>query len=313
MYKKVIALGMCVLLFMGCIWGGAGTMTATAAPKSAGADTDSAQTVSGSASKQPIGLMPLTGYEISAKDVPEEARESGIRPFSAVYESEWDACSNHFYYNQLSEKERDFYDALNQVCLSYLEGTKDAVEQTYGSEDEETEWTTSEVSTGSLDIESAKKVVLFFRYSNPQYYFLESTYLYTMTVSGTQTGYSFYLGIYPKFIKGSDRAKETEKVKTQLLDWKKQLDQESGDYAKAKKAQDLINAKVSYNHDIVNNHFEDEANAFSQSAYSVLCMDSTVCAGYTLSFEMLCNLAGIDTIAVTSRGHAWDKICLNDS
>ena len=81
---------------------------------------------------------------------------------------------------------------------------------------------------------------------------------------------------------------------------------------KVQRAHDLICNQVTYNDAFINGMMNEET-AFSQSAYSVLCRKSTVCAGYALAFEMLCNGVGIDTVAVTSYDHAWNKVRLDDS
>lgn len=52
---------------------------------------------------------------------------------------------------------------------------------------------------------------------------------------------------------------------------------------------------------------------YHQTAYSVFCDDYTVCAGYTKAFTILMNGAGVDTLSVTSKEHAWNMICINDS
>ena len=69
---------------------------------------------------------------------------------------------------------------------------------------------------------------------------------------------------------------------------------------------------VDYNDDFVNGLVSEE-DVYSQSAYSVFCTDLTVCAGYAQAFSMICNAAGIDCISVTSSGHQWNKVRINDS
>lgn len=75
---------------------------------------------------------------------------------------------------------------------------------------------------------------------------------------------------------------------------------------------DLIVQKVDYNTDIYGNSFNEDT-AYTQSVYSVFCMDKTVCAGYAQAFEMMCNGVGVDCIAVTSDDHEWNKVRINDS
>lgn len=82
---------------------------------------------------------------------------------------------------------------------------------------------------------------------------------------------------------------------------------------KVQKIHDLIAEKVSYNEAIYDEKNFDEDTQYSQSCYSVFCTDQTVCAGYALAFEMLCNGAGVDAMAVTSTSHEWNKVRIEDS
>ncbi len=47
--------------------------------------------------------------------------------------------------------------------------------------------------------------------------------------------------------------------------------------------------------------------------YSVLCGDTTVCAGYSQTFALFCNASDIDALSVTSLEHEWNKVRINDS
>ena len=152
-------------------------------------------------------------------------------------------------------------------------------------------------------------VAKIFRYSNPQYYFL-GTALYTV-YRGNEI--SKVWGIYPAFGVGAERAEATEAVKTQADTWQQQIDSCSTGEKKAEKIHDLICDKVYYNQALVDNNFSTENTEYSQSVYSVLCTDKTVCAGYAQAFEMMCNGSGIDAVAVTSYNHEWNKVRLYDS
>lgn len=76
-----------------------------------------------------------------------------------------------------------------------------------------------------------------FRYSKPQYYFLNAT-IYTITYSDKKV--SMIFGIYPAFGKGADRMEETEKVKAQVDTWQKQIDECSTEDEKVQTIHDLI-------------------------------------------------------------------------
>lgn len=93
-------------------------------------------------------------------------------------------------------------------------------------------------------------------------------------------------------------------MKNQVDTWKNTVNSLSSEAEKVKMIHDLIVQKVDYNTDIYGNSFNEDT-AYTQSVYSVFCMDKTVCAGYAQAFEMMCNGVGVDCIAVTSDDHEW--------
>ena len=56
-----------------------------------------------------------------------------------------------------------------------------------------------------------------------------------------------------------------------------------------------------------------EDKRMSQTIYSPLINKTTVCAGYSQAYEMMCNGSGIEAVAVTSWAHEWNKGRVNDS
>ncbi len=101
-------------------------------------------------------------------------------------------------------------------------------------------------------------------------------------------------------------------MKNQVDTWKNTVNSLCSEAEKVKMIHDLIVQKVDYNTDIYGNSFNEDT-AYTQSVYSVFCMDKTVCAGYAQAFEMMCNGVGVDCIAVTSDDHEWNKVRINDS
>lgn len=219
---------------------------------------------------------------------------------SQKYDSSWDIYSSNYIYNQLNSAQRTFWDALDLVCNSYLTNDIDAVD--YGNG-----WSYSQlwISYTKLGLSEtqAKELFIMFSYSNPQYYFLDSSLI-------ASSGGSWVPFFYGKFTDGSARKTETAKVKAQIDEMESQIAKGRNDVEKAKIAHDLIITKVQYDHDYATS---TPNTLYHQSGYSVFCDDYTVCAGYTKAFELLMNGAGIDTMGVVSEGHAWNLISLNDS
>ena len=256
-------------------------------------------------SEMPTGLLPFEAVgEITLdRETAEEEEAENILKSSAYYNSTWEKYGSYYFYNQLSSKEKAYWDALNKVCLKYMTTQADAAKYNISGT---TYYCIDIVGSSSLSLSQMEEVYQIFRYSNPQYYFLKSAYL----KSGT---YGIAGCVYPAFANGSARAAATKKVQSQVSSWQKKIDACSTDEKKVKMIHDLIIDKVEYNQTLYDNNFKDEDTAYSQSAYSVFCTDLTVCAGYSQAFEMMCNGSGIDAVAVTSYYHEWNKVRLNDS
>lgn len=256
-------------------------------------------------SEMPTGLLPFEAVgEITLDgETAEEEEAENILKSSAYYNSSWEKYGSYYFYNQLSSKEKAYWDALNKVCLKYMTTQADAAKYNISGT---TYYYIDIVGSSSLSLSQMEEVYQIFRYSNPQYYFLKSAYL----KSGT---YGIAGCVYPAFANGSARAAATKKVQSQVSSWQKKIDACSTDEKKVKMIYDLIIDKVEYNQTLYDNNFKDEDTAYSQSAYSVFCTDLTVCAGYSQAFEMMCNGSGIDAVAVTSYYHEWNKVRLNDS
>lgn len=240
-------------------------------------------------------------YESVEED---DVAEQSLLRMTGISADDWEKYGSDYFYEQLSDEEKKYWDDLDAICAKYLTTETDAVTTNTGT------YRMKAISGSTLEKEKQKKVLRMFRYSKPQYYFLNAT-IYTITYSDKKV--SMIFGIYPAFGKGADRMEETEKVKAQVDTWQKQIDECSTEDEKVQTIHDLIIQKVEYNHDLVNSDFATENTEYSQSVYSVLCTNKTVCAGYAQTFEMMCNGTGIDTVAVTSFEHEWNKIKLENS
>ncbi|MBQ8278238.1 MAG: InlB B-repeat-containing protein [Roseburia sp.] len=238
-----------------------------------------------------------------------EMAENMPSMMSETYNSEWDAYSSYYIYNQLSADGKKLWDALEVLCASYMDNEEDI---TYSYLDfvrlESTEITAYNVGD----------IVWAFKYSNPQYYFLSNAY----RISYNSTSISVSLCVYDAFASGAARKTATTAIKTLLDEWYKTINACSTEEEKVKVIHDLICNKVNYNNAILDDDdgdgygditSEEEQAEFTQSAYSVFCTDLTVCAGYTQAFTWVCNGAGIETFGVTSSDHGWNKIRVNDN
>ena len=261
----------------------------------------------------PTGLLQTVCIDISDVDEEEIFTEASLisndeisdeNYQSAVYNSYWDRYSTNYFYNQLGETEREFWDALDTMCLSYLAGTADATatgNTTYP-------YRTQFVQTSDLDKDSVSTLARIFRFSNPQYYFLTTAVFTSTSTSSVKVAF----GIYSSFADGTARAAATAAVKEVAESWVNTAATQTTEAGKVKVLHDLVVDNVDYNYDFANGLVKDE-DVYSQSAYSVFCTDLTVCAGYAQAFSMVCNASGIDCISVTSKLHQWNKVRINDS
>lgn len=301
MRKRLQAAVLCLCLLAGGCAGVSVPAQALAAQQSGAAAFDEA-------GRLPTGRIPVEETTIApGEDVTCHRSGGESRRFvenmrgAAVGQSEWDRYKNYYFYNQMDGPRRAFWDELDAICMKYLTTQADA-HLTQGK------WHLDFLGSGYLTHTQMKDLMCMFRYLNPQYYFINQM-LYTQTINGE----SFMaFGIYPSFADGAARAVETARVKTAVASWQSQIDACASEEEKVRKIHDLIVEKVDYNDAIYDKDF-DESTQYSQSVYSVFCMDRTVCAGYAQSFAMMCNGSGIDAVSVTSEEHEWNKVRINDS
>lgn len=256
----------------------------------------------------PTGVMEPEVTAIPQTEIPEamdmDSNSVAINKYSKVYNHQWDKYSTNYYYNQLSAKQKEVWDALDAVCIYYLDNKETipgCMLDTVSLSEE-------------MSIEDLKVFWQLFMHSNPQYYFLSNGFSYYYG-SSYETASGIILKCYSVFADGNDRAAATKKVKKQINAWEKIVGKCSSEEEKVKVIHDLICDKVAYNHAVFADGYispEEEQQYLTQTAYSVLCGDSTVCAGYSDAMAIMCNGAGLDAVSVTSYDHQWNKVRIND-
>ncbi len=233
--------------------------------------------------------------KIQLDELLSEERLYGAKPYS----SNWEIYGNYYIYNQLSAEEKEYWDALNELCLSYLLYETD-MPSTNGT------FHTELIGSENLTGEQMGNIMWLFRYCNPQYYFLNH-----IVYHSTDDQY-YGFGVYTAFAQGGQRMQATLAMENCIVEWQSEIAACGTEEEKVRRIHDLILDKVHYNEKIYQSNFNEDQE-YSQSAYSVFCGDSTVCAGYSQAFALLCNGAGIDAFSVTSSSHQWNKVCINDS
>gem|GEM_PF-3559957 len=215
--------------------------------------------------------------------------------------TDWEKYGNYYFYNQMSAKEREFYDALNDKCLAFMLGEEDATDYVYKNT---TYYLMGYVSSDSLTIPQMVQVAKIFKYNNPQYYFL-STMIFPKT---SDNAISFT--VYSRFSSSAAREIANARISHEI---RSAISNTSLAHTEAER----VLAFHNYIIDMVDyeSSIPTEDTTYTQSVYSVFGNDDkkTVCAGYSGAFMMLCNAVGIDCISVTSALHQWNKVRINDT
>ena len=208
--------------------------------------------------------------------------------------SYWAVYGSDYYYSKMSGAEKQFYQALYDVNMSFLTGNKSAGYKTF---DSARHYHSGFVSIGSLDLDTALEVAKILQMSNPQFYFVNEEMLYGVNSDGK---YQLALGVYNTCSNGGARADKTNGIKNKLDSWVASIKSKATILDMEQEAHDII----------MRNCWYSEAGSYHQSSAGVLLEGKAVCAGYAETFEMLCNAVGIQTVCVTSSSHEWNKVKL---
>jgi len=212
--------------------------------------------------------------------------------------SEWNQYASDYYYNKMNTNKQNLYKALDALCYSYM-ATEEPINADIIDVNGDKTGVTSCITYTDYGVTSndAIAVMMIFRFTNPQYYFINEYY---WIGNG-----NIAIGMYDEFADGTTRSQCTQNFKTKIDQWVSEIGTEANDISKENKAHTMILQNASY-----------DLNAmYNQSCYSLFMNTNgaTVCAGYAQAFELLCNAVGIDTICITSDTHEWNQIEINDN
>ena len=250
----------------------------------------------------------------------EDVIDEGSAKYSAVYNSSWDKYATNYFYNQLSDEQKELWDRIDALAISYIDGDREdedlgTVEDTYvlGRIVCTTDGKRDGTKIFSSDTER-QNFFRMFRCSAPQYYYI-NTSQYIISSDGV----TVYMPVYEAFAKAADRETATAQVSSIMDSWVNEIgtaSSKSEQLDKAYSAHKKIINSMTYNNDVTKDGVitpEEEQKYYTQSAYSALVLGTTVCAGYSAAYQMLCNALGIDAVSITSTTHEWNEVRLNDS
>ncbi len=237
-------------------------------------------------------------------------------PLTYISNKDFSIYGNTYIREYLNDKEKAFYDKLYNICDEYLKTTVNAVKKSHtknGVKVPDYRLSAEGVSYAGLTYSRATEILDVFTYQNPQFYFLSYKWLHNES--------KIYPLCYEAFENGNARAAVTEQLFTKVDGWADTVKLETSDYAKEKKAEDIICANTVYIKDttVPYDEFADEGwIGYCQTAYSMIMLGKTVCAGYSKAFQMLMNASGVLTVGITGiakvngkkDGHAWNKVRL---
>ena len=250
-------------------------------------------------------VLDVTGIEVDFDDIaPDDFYDDRELCYGKTYSSsKWDKYSSYYFYNQMDSTAKKFWDDMYNECVNIGNGT----------EDMSSGFTGYVYINDNMSSDRLRYIVNAFRVSNPQFYFLNTAYSYSY---GTNYGVAVAIGIYDNFISGSARKAATSNFFSQLNSWEKTLNAQNTEFDKAVKAHEIVVDKVDYFDELLDDGIltsDEDEQFYTQSAYSVVCGEKTVCAGYSQAYTLLCNAVGVDAFSVTGSSHQWNKIRVNDS
>ena len=133
----------------------------------------------------PTGLMPVTEETDEAVDGDEEysvydftqddTETDNLLRSAGTDDSDWSKYGSRYFYNQMTEDEKSYWDAMDTICMEYLTTEGNAVNTSNGGYRMQAVW------GSKLDADTMSNVAKIFRYSNPQYYFFGNSIIYGLS------------------------------------------------------------------------------------------------------------------------------------
>lgn len=203
---------------------------------------------------------------------------------------------NRFYYERLTENEKQLYDAFVQSADELLLTDKNL-------EDQESFLLSPVNYEGyGLTQEDAAKVVWLFYYENPQYYFIKNSVSYNET--------DISIACYPDYATGDERRIITNEVAEKM----EQMINEIDKCVKKTEQEDYDILKCIHDEVCKNIRYEAYDGVYDQTIVMPLIIDGTgVCTAYAKLFNMFCSYYEYECYIIGSENHAWNCVSVEDS
>ncbi|MBR4224307.1 MAG: hypothetical protein IKR73_05810, partial [Oscillospiraceae bacterium] len=232
--------------------------------------------------------------------------EEDLGTDSAVYMSASN-CIHGWYYDQLTDIQKQMYDAVGDSCESYLAGDLSTVS-----------------SRGYFDIvtmdvkmsgDEIRQVFYAFFYSNPQYFFLPSQVGYSNGKNPSQLA----LTSNTPCRDAVNRHDQRDRIEQLSTEWMTAINAGTTVGAKTKILADTISAHVVYETMTDENVKDSYGRPLAyQSILTPMLYGKAICTGYAMTVNFMARKMGLDCIVVTSNrsaaeAHAWNRIKIGET
>ena len=251
----------------------------------------------------PAGAMNMEFQEISDAEANQisngaddlwDAYERNPMAGGSVEPRDWDRYASRIATEGMTNEEKTLYGRYDACCRKYLEM---GVEGYRGGQSGNYFYYGSEVRFVDLGLskDQAQSLFYWFKFNNPQYYFLRN--------AAASSATSMFPMMYERFANGSERTKTTNELFDKLDGWIESISSGGAtDWQMELAANDLLCRKLDY----------DEKEPFYQSMYSAVLLERTVCAGYSETFCAMMNAVGVDAMVALNDIHAWNVVKMDD-
>ncbi len=196
------------------------------------------------------------------------------------------------------------YDALTDENEKYLyECLSESIYRISDEMDEQGKYKTGmvEVTGAELDSGRINTAINAFLYDNPQIFWLDNYFGYSVSDNTT------YVECY-SVLSGNQCEIYIKRFNEAIEKMLSVIEADDGKYEREMKLHDKLLEKCSYDHNVQS--IEDGWEKFS--AYGAIVDGSAVCEGYSKAMMILLNLSGVDAVTVRGEGenerHMWNLV-----
>lgn len=322
--KKLLGIALCTCLLAGEVIPAAamGKTVTSEVPAETSVEIKNSQ----GSRKYPVGGMKKAeDYELTQKpeDVEtfqEELEDENNSLSIEAREALNSGLSSNYGYSLLTSKEKTVYNLIKEKAFLFHVSTNNASTINVSSGGRYYGASAIDVRAYGVTFNQMEKIYFAIEADYPELFWLDDTLLYKKGVVFVQ---EWYIVVEPDYATYSARKSAMENIKQGMLPYLQEIDNAKASGASEMELEllihDMIINEVDYAYDWFGN---PETATFAHSIVGVFDGNSTtdvVCEGYSKSFHLLCNYAGLESIYGVGwsgndwngGGHAWNLIKIN--